>query len=133
MPPSDDLIRLLALQRVNELRNLWGDSIPESELAKGFIVEGEIILLKGPQGIFKPRQLSDGPLTIMSTLGSRYEDELLEDANSLRYDYAPPSREHENNGLKNLMVSRKPVILGALTERPRSARAFIKPISAATF
>jgi hypothetical protein len=29
---SDDLIRTLALRRVLDLRNLWGDSIPESEL-----------------------------------------------------------------------------------------------------
>ena len=74
MPDSDDLIRLLALTRVAELRDIWGDSIPESELAKGVLVNGEVVFLKGQQGIFKPRQLSDGPLTIMSTLASRYEE-----------------------------------------------------------
>ena len=77
MSASDDLVRMLALRRVAELRDLWGDSIPESELAKGVWVNGEVVLLKGQQGIFKPRQLSDGPLTLMSTLASRYEDELL--------------------------------------------------------
>ena len=80
---SDDTIRLLALNRIRELRELWGDSIPKSELAKGFLYSGDIVHLKGPQGIFKPRQLSDGPLTIMSTLGSQYEDELLNEANTL--------------------------------------------------
>jgi len=65
----------------------------------------------GQQGIFKPKQLGDGPLTIMSTLGSRYEDELLEDANRVRYDYAPRSREYENDGMKRMMAARKPVIL----------------------
>lgn len=111
MSTSDQLIRMLALNRVNELRNLWGDSIPESELAKGFVAQGQVVFLKGPQGIFKPRQLSDGPLTIMSTLASRYEDELLDDANALNYDYAPPSREHENEGLKRLMSNHTTVIL----------------------
>jgi hypothetical protein len=47
----------------------------------------------------------------MSTLGSRYEDEVLDDANTVRYDYAPPSREHENDGLKRVMAKGKPVIL----------------------
>src|SRR5688572_12603236 len=108
---SDDAIRLFALNRVRELRDLWGDAIPESELAKGFRYNGDVVLLKGPQGIFKPRQLTDGPLTLMSTLGSRYEDELLNEANTLRYDFAPLSREHENLGLKNLMSAAKPVIL----------------------
>jgi putative restriction endonuclease len=111
MAASDDLIRMLALKRVAELRDLWGDSVPESELAKGVLVNGEVVLLKGPQGIFKPRQLSDGPLTVMSTLASRYEDELLDGASTLNYDYAPPSREYDNDGLKRLMVSHTPVIL----------------------
>src|SRR5688500_6811506 len=107
---SDDAIRLFALSRVRELRDLWGDAIPDSELAKGVRYNGDVVHLKGPQGIFKPRQLSDGPLTLMSTLGSRYEDE-LRDANTLRYDFAPLSREHENLGLKKLMSAAKPVIL----------------------
>jgi putative restriction endonuclease len=125
----DDLIRMLALKRVTELRDLWGDSIPESELAKGFVVNGEVVLLKGPQGIFKPRQLSDGPLTIMSTLGSRYEDELLEDANTLNYDYAPRSREHENEGLKRLMAAHAPVILlKQVKSRPRPEYMVVAPM-----
>ena len=129
MSASDDLIRLMALQRVRELRDLWGDSIPESELAKGFDVQRERILLKGPQGIFKPRQLTDGPLTIMSTLSSSYEDELLDDANTLRYDYAPRTREHENEGLKNLMREQKPVILlKQVKERPRPEYMVVAPM-----
>jgi putative restriction endonuclease len=127
--PVDDLIRLLALKRVNELQNLWADSIPESELAKGFLVGGELILLKGPQGIFKPRQLSDGPLTIMSTLGSSYEDELVDGANSLSYDYAPASREHENAGLKALMGAKKPVILlKQVKPKPRPEYMVVAPM-----
>lgn len=125
----DDAIRLVALTRVRELRDLWGDSIPESELAKGVSYQGDVILLKGPQGIFKPRQLTDGPLTIMSTLGSQYEDELLDEANTLRYDYAPPSREHENVGLKNLMVAGKPVILlKQVKSKPRPEYMVVAPL-----
>ena len=129
MSASDDLIRMLALKRVSELRDLWGDSIPESELAKGIVVSGEVVLLKGQQGIFKPRQLSDGPLTIMSTLASRYEDELLDDANTLNYDYAPPSREHENAGLKRLMADHTPVILlKQVKPKPRPEYMVVAPL-----
>jgi putative restriction endonuclease len=129
MSAADDLIRMLALSRVAELRYLWGDSIPESELAKGFLVSGEVVLLKGQQGIFKPRQLSDGPLTIMSTLASRYEDELLDEANTLNYDYAPPSREHENEGLKRLMVNHTPVILlKQVKPKPRPEYMVVAPL-----
>ena len=125
----DDFLRLAALARVKELRDLWGDAIPESELARGFQFDGEPILLKGPQGIFKPRQLSDGPLTLMSTLGSRYEDELLEEANVLRYDYAPRTREHENVGLKNLMTAGKPVILlKQVKPKPRPEYMVVAPL-----
>jgi putative restriction endonuclease len=126
---SDDLIRLVALNRVRELRDLWGDAIPESELAKGVAYGDDVVLLKGPQGIFKPRQLTDGPLTIMSTLGSRYEDELLDEANTLRYDYAPASREHENAGLKNLMAAGKPVILlKQVKAKPRPEYLVVAPL-----
>lgn len=126
---SDDAIRLVALNRVRELRELWGDSIPESELAKGVSYQGDVILLKGPQGIFKPRQLTDGPLTIMSTLSSRYEDELLDEANTLRYDYAPTSREHENAGLKSLMAEGKPVILlKQVKAKPRPEYMVVAPL-----
>ncbi len=129
MSTSDDLIRLVALKRVAELRDLWGDSIPESELAKGVVVSGEVVLLKGPQGIFKPRQLSDGPLTIMSTLGSHYEDELLDDSNTLYYDYAPVSREHENVGLKRLMAGQIPVILlQQVKPKPRPEYMVVAPL-----
>ena len=127
--PSDDLIRLLALNRVRELRELWADSIPEAELATGVRYGDDVVRLKGPQGIFKPRQLTDGPLTIMSTLGSRYEDELLDEANTLRYDYAPASREHENVGLKNLMAAGKPVILlKQVKAKPRPEYMVVAPL-----
>jgi len=86
MSHADDRIRLLAIQRVTELQNLWGDSIPEAELAKGVRVDDEVVLLKGPQGIFKPRQLADGPLTIMSTLASRYEDHPSRDFLARRFE-----------------------------------------------
>jgi putative restriction endonuclease len=131
---SDESIRLLALNRARELRDLWGDAIPESELAKGFLHDGEIILLKGQQGIFKPRQLRDGPLTLMSTLGSRYEDELLDEANTVKYDYAPPTREHENAGLKNVMRASSPVILlKQVKAKPRPEYMVVAPLFVEAF
>jgi putative restriction endonuclease len=65
----------------------------------------------------------------MSTLGSHYEDELLEEANTVRYDYAPPSREHENRGLKEVMAAGKPVILlKQVKSKPRPEYMVVAPL-----
>jgi putative restriction endonuclease len=129
MSETDDFIRLAALNRVKELRDVWGDAVPESELARGVPFENEIVFLKGQQGIFKPRQLRDGPLTLMSTLGSSYDDKVLNEPNLVRYDYAPPSREHENSGLKNLMAAGKPVILlNQVKPKPRPEYMVVAPL-----
>ena len=55
-----------------------GRAVPYEELGRGFSYEGERIKLVGPQGVFKPKEITDGPLTLLSTLASIYEDEHLE-------------------------------------------------------
>jgi putative restriction endonuclease len=88
----------------------WGEAVPYAERARGFPFGGAWIKLVGPQGVFKPKELSDGPLTLLSTLASTYEDEHLE-GDVVLYDYAPRSREHENDGLKRIAHQGKAVIL----------------------
>jgi putative restriction endonuclease len=85
--------------RLSSLR--WGEAVPYEELARGFPYEGVWIKLVGPQGVFKPKELRDGPLTLLSTLASSYDDEHL-DGDEVLYDYAPPQREYENDGLKRI-------------------------------
>lgn len=64
----------------------------------------------GPQGVFKPKELSDGPLTLLSTLASTYQDEEVA-GDVMNYDYAPPQREYENVGMKRLAAAGRSVIV----------------------
>ena len=86
---------------------------------KGFLWNGERVHLMGQQGIFKPRQMDQEPLTLKSTLTSRYEDEELTGEDIVLYDYAPPTREHENRWTKTLVGRPVPVIyLKQVSEDP---------------
>jgi len=108
---SDDLaIRDAAIKHCRLLAAQWGEAVPFAELKKGFPFGGAWIKLMGPQGVFKPKELSDGALTLLSTLASRYEDEEVA-GDIMLYDYAPPQREHENVGLKRLAAAGRPVIV----------------------
>ncbi len=48
--------------------------------------------------MFKPEELTDGPLTLLSILASSYEDEHLE-GDVVLFDHALASHEYENDGL----------------------------------
>jgi len=97
-------IRLDALNYVLALRERW-IAIPSSELA-GFVSGGRRIHLKGAQGIFKPRELSE-PLTILSTLNSAYTDALVE-GRCVAYDFVQD--EYDNDGLKRCGDAGLPLI-----------------------
>lgn len=86
------------------------EAVPYEELARGFPYEGVWVKLVGPQGVFKPKELRDGPLTLLSTLASTYEDEHL-DGDQVLYDYAPHQREYEHDGLKRIAEMGRGVIL----------------------
>ena len=50
-------------------------------------------------------------------------------ANTLNYDYAPPTREHENDGLKRLMANHTPVILlKQVKPKPRPEYMVVAPM-----
>jgi len=42
--------------------------------SRGFPFDGEWIKLVGPQGAFKPKELTDGTLTLLSTLASTFRE-----------------------------------------------------------
>lgn len=106
----DDLIRDTAIKYCRLLAAQWGEAVPFAELRKGFPFRNIRIKLMGPQGVFKPKEITDGPLTLLSTLASRYEDEEVA-GDVLLYDYAPPQREYENDGLKRLAAAGRSVIV----------------------
>jgi putative restriction endonuclease len=87
----------------------WGDAVPWPELARGFPYGDSGIKLLGVQGVFRPKKLTDGPLTLLSTMASSYEDEHLE-GDEMLYDYAPPGRDYENDGLKRVAALGRSVI-----------------------
>ncbi|WP_437552070.1 hypothetical protein WME97_12130 [Sorangium sp. So ce367] len=67
-----------AIRHCRQLSLRWGDGVPSAELARGFPYKGARTKLVGPQGVFKPKELTDGPLTLLSALAPSYEDEHLE-------------------------------------------------------
>ncbi len=81
-----------------------------SALMRGFAVDGQRIPLIAPQqGIFKPRQLSDGPLSILTTPSSPYSDAFGSDG-LLRYSYRGTNPDHaDNSGLRRAMAHRLPL------------------------
>jgi putative restriction endonuclease len=107
---QDLALREAAIRHCRLLSLQWGEAVPYEELARGFPYARAWVKLVGPQGVFKPKEMSDGRLTLLSTLASSYEDEHLE-GDEVLYDYAPRSREHENDGLKRIASQGKAVIL----------------------
>ena len=96
---SDLAIRDAAMEHCSALTATWGDAVPAAELTKGFAFEGQQVkLVSWGRGIFKPEQLGDGPLTLVSSLGSSYADESL-DGDSMLYDYAPEGHKAIHLGL----------------------------------
>jgi putative restriction endonuclease len=109
---SDLTIREAAVRHARLLSLTWGDAVPASELSRGFVVgDRRVHLVAWGRGVFKPKELMDGPLTLVSSLASSYEDEHLDD-DLLLYDYAPSgSDDWANDGLKRLASLGRPVIL----------------------
>ncbi|MDC0743229.1 HNH endonuclease [Polyangium mundeleinium] len=121
-------IREAAIRHCRLLSLRWGEAVPYEELARGFPFRGQWIKLVGPQGVFKPKELTDGPLTLLSTLASSYEDEHLE-GDVVLYDYAPTSREFENDGLKRIAAQGKAVILlRQVKAKPRPEYMVFAPV-----
>lgn len=99
-------VRSEAIQHALAARERWR-AVPASELSH-FEVDGQNIFLKGQQGIFKPKELSL-PLSITSTLDSPYADHII-GGTKILYDFAPASREFENDGLKRCAEAELPLV-----------------------
>jgi len=104
-------IRLAAVDQAQRLRDVWGDAVPAGALSAGFVFGSQRIhLVTWGRGIFKPQQLSDGPLTLVSSLKSRYSDEQV-DGGTLHYDFAShQSDEWANAALQRVSQLGRPVI-----------------------
>lgn len=122
-------IREAAIHHCRLLSLRWGEAVPFEELAKGFPYQNGWIKLVGPQGVFKPKEMTDGALTLLSTLASTYEDEHL-DGDEVLYDYAPPQREYENVGLKNVAaLGRSVILLKQVKAKPKPEYMVFAPVA----
>jgi putative restriction endonuclease len=87
-----------------------GDVLPRNVLEQGFQFEGQRVPLLGPQGIFKPRVLTDGPMSITTAPGGPYDDAIGPDG-LLRYRYRGDNTSHRDNlGLRTAMSERLPLV-----------------------
>ncbi len=103
--------RKAAFDWLRERIGLRGDILSRAELARGFPWKGEVVYLVGPQGIFKPRQISRYPLSITTTTRGPYRDAFSPDGELLLYAYRGDDPEHrENRGLRDAMRDRIPLI-----------------------
>jgi len=106
----DTEVRMAAFNWLTEQVNRHGDVLPRSLLQSGFEFHGHRVRLMGPQGIFKPKILSEIPLSITTTLKGPYDDSFGFDG-LLLYKYrGKDPQHHENVGLRKAFELRVPMI-----------------------
>lgn len=87
-----------------------GDVLPRKLLVEGFTLRGHRVPLVGPPGIFKPRVLSDAPLSITTAPSGPYDDAFGPN-DFLRYRYRGTDPDHpDNRRLRVAMRERLPLI-----------------------
>ena len=106
----DQRVRIAAFNWLDEQVGIHGDVLPRSLLAKGFIFDGQRVPLVAPQGIFKPRLLSQMPLSITTTPEGPYDDSSGPDG-LLLYRYRGTDPHHRDNaGLRMAMFRKVPLV-----------------------
>lgn len=107
----DARVRAATFSWLEEQVRRHGDVLPRTVLAKGFDFDGARVPLVGPQGIFKPKLLSEAPLTITTVAGGTYDDQLDASGSLLVYKYrGTDPQHHENRGLRNAMLRQLPLV-----------------------
>jgi len=106
----DQRVRLAAFQWLRAQMDVIGEVLPRSVLAEGFVFDGMRVPLLGPQGIFKPRILTDAPLSITTAPRGPYDD-AWGPGGMLRYAYRGTDPAHpDNRGLRRAMHERLPLV-----------------------
>jgi putative restriction endonuclease len=113
---DDAQLRLDAFQRIRELEARYGDSIPWSSINEGFSYMGEQVRLSGrARGIFRPRQMVRGVLSIKTTIprGRRMRryDDIASDDGFFEYRFmGDDPRNADNQALRETMEDSVPLI-----------------------
>lgn len=109
-PIRDAQVRKAAFDWLAGQVSRHGDVLPWRILSAGFELDGMRVPLLGPQGIFKPRILSEVPLSIATVFGGPYDDSFGTEG-LLRYRYRGTDLDHaDNRGLRQAMVRRLPLV-----------------------
>lgn len=105
----DQRVRLAAFRWLRAQIDVIGDVLPRPVLEDGFEFDGQRIPLMNPQGIFKPRMLTE-PLSITTSPKSRYDDG-IGPGGLLRYRYqgTDPNR-WDNAALRRAHRHRLPLV-----------------------
>lgn len=106
---NDARVRAAAFSWLSDQIARFGDVLPRTLLAQGFVLDGVRVPLLGPQGIFKP-QVLDVPLSITTAPHGPYDDSFGPDG-LLRYRYRGTDPGHtDNRGLRLAMQNRLPLV-----------------------
>lgn len=99
--PKSRAIRLGVFEWLKRASAINGNEFTRTELQQGAEVNGERIILVGPQGIFKPVQIRYFPLSITTTTRGPYRDAFSNQNDFLQYKYRGTDPNfHENRKLR---------------------------------
>jgi len=110
MNDIDQRVRLATFKWLEEQVRIHGDVLPRSILSEGFQVENQRVPLIGPQGIFKPKVLTQIPLSITTAPHGPYDDSFGPDG-LLMYRYRGTDPQHRDNaGLRMALFRKAPLV-----------------------
>lgn len=106
----DARVRRAAFTWLSDQVALHGDVLPRHLLAEGFQLDGVHVPLVGPKGIFKPRLMSEAPLSITTAPEGPYDDSFRTDG-LLRYRYRGTNPDHpDHRGMRFAMRHSLPLV-----------------------
>ena len=106
----DRQIRLKVFDWLLKQVDLHGDVLPRKILEQGIYFKDIRITLVGPTGIWKPKAISEIPISITTTSSGPYDDTFSDDG-LLLYKYRGNDPRHRDNvGLRKAMQGKVPLV-----------------------
>lgn len=107
---SSHNMRLAAFEWLQQVAPAKDYVLDWNDLTRGFQYNEKPIVLIGPRGIWKPKQIKQYPISITSVHSSIYTDKFVDDS-TLHYSYRGEDPKHPDNiGLRNAMRDKVPLI-----------------------
>ena len=104
------IIRQSIFEWLRQQIDVSGHVLDWQTLTKGFSYEGQTVPLIGARGIWKPRIIKSLPISITSTEGSVYDDEIGENG-IIKYRYQGKNpNQFDNASLRDCMHQKVPII-----------------------